>query len=573
MTPHAHTPLVSIFIVVLAVVLDLPLPATASKCNTYNPSCGLDTVSARRLLLTPYATLSRRLSHFEASSAIPFSFGPLFQSPAHPSGILDIDVPLSSSLYTRVNVSVCDNATASSPPTTIRSAVICTVSNDILGFPSRGNLNASRIGFSNLGRPILAVRLGAIGTGTRVLITTQIHGNEPAGTEAALRVLRRLSRGHYKRLSSTLDMLFVVRVNVDAGEPAGDANPNPTGPYSPSADYKNFAFFRQNVDGLAGGAFQAPSEPGFFGAVGRGYDLNRYNYFGLDAAIRPVEAQAVVAAALAFNPKFMFDLHGDLQKSLCDFDLTSVTPPRGAIVFPTLTCRPPAPATPSLAKGRRHIVVSSVSAYDAGAVTGLGSETFRKTQAYTTMVRTSRNVAEYIMRRGEDRVGQNGGVFTRFSQVQLAGASGFSTGLTHLASSRLGAMGTLIEVLNFRRATRPTVAGVDIIPGGNASTPPTVVPNIGFDTEDVEPCFLRDNVCIMTHNLKNALFGAVKFAGARPKGDGGFCGRTVNNGLFVDAIKTYYGDLAVNGSFIVPQAGLFGIPVSYNGRCEGDVVP
>lgn len=66
-------------------------------------------------------------------------------------------------------------------------------------------------------------------------------------------------------------------------------------------------FFRENVDPRAGGAFDAVdgdpnSEPGFARVVGRGYDLNRYHFFNLDSAIRPVENQAIVAAETAFQP-------------------------------------------------------------------------------------------------------------------------------------------------------------------------------------------------------------------------------------------------------------------------------
>lgn len=167
--------------------------------------------------------------------------------------------------------------------TTIRSAIICTVIHNVLGFPSRGNINASRVGFSNLGRPIIAVRIGAIGTGSSVLITTQIHRNEPAGTEAALRLLRHLSRGVYKRLTSNLDMLFIFRVNIDAGEPTGDANPSPTGPYTLSATHGNFALFRQNV----------------------------------------------VPAAPAFNPNFMFD------RKACAISISQLLPhPEKLLSFP-----------------------------------------------------------------------------------------------------------------------------------------------------------------------------------------------------------------------------------------------
>lgn len=118
--------------------------------------------------------------------------------------------------------------------------------------------------------------------------------------------------------------------------------------------------------------------------------------------------------------------------------------------------------------------MSSVSAYDSGAVTDLGSDQFRKTQTYTRMVCTWCNVAEHIMSRSEGAVGETGGVFTRFSHIQLA--------------------------------------DVNIIPGSNTSTPPTIVASIAFDTE-------------------------------------------------------------VNGSLIVWEASIFGVPVSYNGKCEGDVVP
>lgn len=161
---------------------------------------------------------------------------------------------------------------------------------------------------------------------------------------------------------------------------------------------------RQNVDPTAGGGFTSNSEADFSGIVGRGYDLNRYHHVGLEFPIRPVENQAMVAVALAFQPEVILDLHGDLHKTDCQLDFASVQPGQVLGLLPTAEC-----VEPNLADDFRLL------------------SPFADAQVDSTQEYIVKNLAVNVMKRTEEIFEGSVG---RFSQLQLGSGninSGAST--------------------------------------------------------------------------------------------------------------------------------------------------
>jgi Zinc carboxypeptidase len=131
------------------------------------------------------------------------------------------------------------------------------------------------IGTTNEGRDIWAA---TVGTGeTDVLYITQQHGDEPLGTEAALKLLQHLAASGnpaVQEILSELTLTIVVRANPDGSE----------------------RFQRQNVDPNCSGAFCLP---------GVGYDINRFH----DPSLRPADNPVPEAAAIR-------RLHAELQPAI-----------------------------------------------------------------------------------------------------------------------------------------------------------------------------------------------------------------------------------------------------------------
>ncbi|MCG8668085.1 MAG: hypothetical protein MI867_01630 [Pseudomonadales bacterium] len=204
----------------------------------------------------------------------------------------------------------------------LRDAVINTVSSDAV--PTLGNTDPEKIGFSNMGREIMAARFGH--GPKKVVYITQQHGNEYIETEAAFGFLKRLSYTafpHIKKIEDEISLLMIVRANPDGSEPDPERCQMGT-PFPPPAtiDY-DCAFYRFNIDPTAG---TLPTGDEFRGAFGVGYNLNRYHVAKLDKPIRPVEAQAMVAAIKAFEPNYILDFHGDIPKVTCDIAEESISP-------------------------------------------------------------------------------------------------------------------------------------------------------------------------------------------------------------------------------------------------------
>lgn len=257
--------------------------------------------------LHTYEELVEELYRIEDQSNGAVNVGPLIKNMTDSGeindGLIDIDTP-------QVN------------NRSLRNAVIDTVAND--NVPGLGNLTPNNIGRSNLGRNIMAATFGH--GPKKVVYITQQHGNEFIETEAALSFLRKLGKTFYpriKRLQDEISLLMIVRANPDGGEPDPERCQMKT-PFPPpnSIDY-DCAFYRFNIDPSAG---TLPTDDEFRGALGVGYNLNRYHTSNLDRPIRPVESQAMVAAILAFQPNYVLDMHGDIPKVTCLIDESSITP-------------------------------------------------------------------------------------------------------------------------------------------------------------------------------------------------------------------------------------------------------
>ncbi|PLS05449.1 M14 family zinc carboxypeptidase [Neobacillus cucumis] len=95
---------------------------------------------------------------------------------------------------------------------------------------SKGKMKLEQFGTSNDGYPLYVAKLGDNNPAKkRVLVYTQIHGNEPLGTEAAVELIQKLSAGG-KEADSILDKVnvwFVPRINPDGTANQYEGKPFP----------------------------------------------------------------------------------------------------------------------------------------------------------------------------------------------------------------------------------------------------------------------------------------------------------------------------------------------------------
>lgn len=265
--------------------------------------------------LHTYQELVDELYHIESYSRGTVDVGPLIKNGDN-GGLIDID-----SVYWGAD--------------SLRQAVVNTVANDTV--PSLGNTDPAKVGKSNKGRDLMAARFG--NGPVKVVYITQQHGNEYIETEAALNFLRRLSHNFLpsiRRMEREVSLLMIVRANPDGGEPDPQRCQIGTPFPPPSAPDYDCAFYRFNIDSSAG---TLPTTDPFRGAVGVGYNLNRYHVANLDKPVRPVENQAMVAAIKAFAPNFILDFHGDIPKVTCDIDTGSIAPVVPGLLYDSL-CLP-----------------------------------------------------------------------------------------------------------------------------------------------------------------------------------------------------------------------------------------
>lgn len=323
---------------------------------------------------------------------------------------------------------------------------------------------------------------------TKLVIITQLRGSEPAGTEAALNLLHDLSQGlgDADEILKEFDILFLLRVNVDAGDPRGQNFEDPNDyvdvlqnmPYD-SKLKEGFGFWRENYDPLAGGVFglvdgNPNSEPGFVGVIARGYDLDRYNFFGFDSAIRPVESQAVVAAMHVFQPHVSYVLHGDFQKSVCDIDASTIVQNAVLGILPVADCADPAPPIPTILESREFMAEMGLIAANADTL-----DNIRRAHTITN---------EIFKKLGSFVVGQ----VNRWSQLD----SGIRNNgdVSQEISKVFGAISLGVYSSNYVPKLRPATIG--FINGQ---------PAFGVDATQIEPCYLPDQICVQAAWLEEAL--------------------------------------------------------------------
>ncbi|WP_448248567.1 M14 family zinc carboxypeptidase [Thalassotalea agariperforans] len=467
--------------------------------------------------LSSYKEIKWHLRQIERWSRKDIQTGPLIVN-GNNHGLIDIDATINP--YLPINTGVCgeENLTP-----TIREGVICTV-NDTLG----GNTLPEQIGFSTQGRELLAARLGNP-NGTRVMIITQQHGNEPAATEAAMNVLRWLSfsyRKSAKEILNKLDILMLIRANPDGGEP--NARHCAITPATGEVLSQDCAMIRQNVNPHAGGGFAANSEAGFSGVVGFGYDLNRYHFIDLASPIRPVETQAMVATALAFQPEIVLDLHGDLHKTDCVIDYTSINPGQVLGQLPTANC------------------LENESNHEQRLISPFADAVFSPEKEYLAHS-LAVNVMNQIASRFNGSVG-------RFSQIQL-GDDNLSDG----AASNyqlIGAIHAGWETANFDTTLRADVIAVE-----------NFQPVIGVNSGLPAPELLRKQIRINQVALVEALTSLAEFSDNAPTDSNGFCDFPLTTGLKASLSPLMWGPAATNGDVIIPMSPMLGVPQIISGNC------
>lgn len=189
---------------------------------------------------------------------------------------------------------------------------------------SQGKMKLEQIGTSNDGYPLYVAKLGDNAPNKkRVLVYTQIHGNETLGTEAAVDLMQKLSAGgkEAKNILDNVTVWFVPRINPDGTANQYNGKQYPT------------RYSHQTWDPAALGLPAGTKAPWYYNAVGSeraqnnngavvygipGFDLNRDfnpNYdFNVNEEIKknPEKVAAVLndsktnngaQAALVFSPE------------------------------------------------------------------------------------------------------------------------------------------------------------------------------------------------------------------------------------------------------------------------------
>ena len=468
--------------------------------------------------LTTYEEIKRKLTRIERQARNKIVVGPLIENGDN-GGLIDIDVDLHRE--PSMPADICSRGTSTRPSTrrssrttgepSVRQAVICTINDG-----GRGNQDPTQVGFSTQGRELWAARLGNT-HGLKVMIITQQHGNEVRSTEAALKVIRELTkRKRFRPLLRKLNILFVVRANPDGGEPSRECfigTPNGT------VIEEDCALTRTNVDPQAGGGYAEDSEADFSGAVGVGYNLNRYHFVDLQHPIRPHEAQAMVAVALAWRPEVVLDLHGDLQKTSCSIDSKSIVP--GAILgaFPSALCQ---------AESEQTEVVFSPILSELNEDGGIQQNRSRSLAA---------GVAKKI-----DRFGF--GTVNRFGQIR-AGTGTINDGST-FAYGKIGAIVGGWESVNFAKAIAfPVQQVVNGMPVRGVS------PNLFLDGHRFRRLNTRMNEVAMMESLRII----ASWRSTKPVNESGYCDIPLTTAINVAFPEEFFGPNQAFGPFLVPLIG------------------
>ncbi|WP_121613570.1 M14 family zinc carboxypeptidase [Mesobacillus foraminis] len=96
---------------------------------------------------------------------------------------------------------------------------------------SNGKMVLEQFGTSNDGNPLYVAKFGDNDPNKkRVLVYTQIHGNEPLGTEAVVELMQKLSSGskEAKAILDKVSVWFVPRLNPDGTANQYEGSPYPT---------------------------------------------------------------------------------------------------------------------------------------------------------------------------------------------------------------------------------------------------------------------------------------------------------------------------------------------------------
>ncbi len=505
-------------VLVACAILAIPLSSLSAMSATRGLHQHGESGEQRFRDLTTYEEIKRKLTRIERQARNKIVVGPLIENGDN-GGLIDIDVDLhfepsmpadicrSSRNSTRVS---SRNSTRGGIPS-VRQAVLCTINDG-----GRGNQDPTQVGFSTQGRELWAARLGNK-HGLKVMIITQQHGNEVRSTEAALKIIRQLAKQkRFKRLLRKLNILFVVRANPDGGEPSSECfigTPNGT------VIEENCALTRTNVDPQAGGGYAEDSEAGFSGAVGVGYNLNRYHFVDLQHPIRPHENQAMVAVALAWRPDVLLDLHGDLQKTSCAIDPNSIVP--GAIlgVLPSALCQ---------AENEQNEVVFSPIISELNEDGGIQQTRSRSLAA---------GVAKKI-----DRLGF--GTVNRFAQIRAG--MGTINGGTAFAYGEIGAIVGGWESVNFTKAISFPVQQVV-----NGMPVPGVSTNQFLDGRRFREMNTRMNEVAIMKSLRII----ASWRSTEPDNEGGYCDLPLTTAINVAFPEEFFGPTQAFGPFLVPLIG------------------
>lgn len=447
-------------------------------------------------LLSTHEEVIEKLKNIKKHSWVPMKVGPLIKN-GHNGGLINIDTLLPNN--PTINTNVCGENNHHS---SIREAVMCTITDGV------GNLDSGKIGLSTQGRELWAARLGNP-HGTRVFYITQQHGNEPAGTEAILRVLKSLTRPPFNLdeiiMLLSLDIIILVRANPDGGEydPKNCfVGAHPLGQVVAT----DCGLTRTNIDLTAGGGFTRDSESDFFGVVGVGYNLNRYHYPRLNAPVRPVESQAMVAAIISSAPDYVFDIHGDLQKTVCEIDPNSINP--GAIlgVFTNAACVPSDQQEPLLGG-----VVAESERVVLSLLGGSGNEDggVKQKKARTLLAK----IAHSIQDKGFGKV-------TRFGQIQTG--TGIIAGGTSNAYANIGSLSLGWESANF---------DLDVALGAAAVV--NGVPQFRLTTGKPDARTLEKQININAQAFMKSLMIVTKFKHKEPRDEANYCAIPIPTGIAV----------------------------------------
>ncbi|GAA2611410.1 M14 family zinc carboxypeptidase [Actinomadura fulvescens] len=173
---------------------------------------------------------------------------------------------------------------------------------------SHGRVRVRSVGRSNEGRPLWFATLGS--GSKRLMYVTQQHGDEPLGTESALKALTALGVRNdrdARRVRSKITLGILVRANPDGHQRQ----------------------WRYNYD---------PDAKPEYGEPGKGYDINRYHNPSMRPADNPVpEAAAIRRTFDRFRPSIMVDYHMQGRYAFPPPDGREITT---SILWPTNTTVP-----------------------------------------------------------------------------------------------------------------------------------------------------------------------------------------------------------------------------------------